>query len=75
MGSTELPIPFWPYRPAAGERRDLEEGRRKKRGMVWRMRVGFPGKEMGFVEDQHLETWSLGKGGTPLSLSPLCTEL
>ena len=50
MGSTELPIPFWPYRPAAGERRDLEEGRRKKRGMAWRTRVGFPGKEMGFME-------------------------
>lgn len=27
------------------------------------------------MEDQHLETWSPGKGGTPLSLSPLWAEL
>lgn len=51
MGSTELPIPFWPYESAAEERRDLEGGRRKKRGQAWRMRVGFPGKDGVFMED------------------------
>lgn len=66
-----LLILFWPYRPAAEERRDLEGGRRKKR-QAWENEGGLSVGD-GLREDQHLETWSPGKEDTFVFL--LCAEL
>ena len=67
-------ISSWPHRPAVEEKGEREGGRRRIGVQCGEQELISQGK-MGFLEDQHLETWSLGKGGTPLSLSPLCTEL
>lgn len=52
MGSIALPGPPLLGTTALQLRKEGVQRRGKNRGPVWRLRVGFPGKEKGFMEGQ-----------------------
>lgn len=52
MGSIALPGPPLLGTTALKLRKEGVQRRGKNRGPVWRLRVGFPGKEKGFMEGQ-----------------------